>query len=44
MNGTPGMLIFCLAIYLAFTIPTLVILWAALNVAQESDERGIHPF
>lgn len=38
------MLLFCLAVYLVFAVPTCMILWAALNAAKNSDQKGIHPF
>ena len=38
------MLFFYTALYFVLTIPTFIVIWTALNAAQESDRRGIHPF
>ena len=38
------MLLFCVALYLALTIPASVVICAALDAARKSDQKGIHPF
>lgn len=37
------MLLFCVALYLAFAIPVFVVIYAALDAARKSDQKGIHP-
>jgi len=32
------MLLFCAAVYIVLVIPALLILWAALNAARNSDQ------
>ena len=38
------MLFFYLALYFALAIPTSIVIWAALNAAQESEWKDVHPF
>jgi len=38
------MLFFCVTLYFSLAIPAFIIIWMALNAAQQSDRKGIHPF
>jgi hypothetical protein len=37
-------MLFFLILYFSLAILALIIIWMALNAAQQSDRKGIHPF